>query len=102
MKNNIGLWAAVALLSILVSGCTSIRTRNEMLRENWDIYPGVQRDVTEIGDAFSGKLGKPGWINAVIAPILLIDLPLSATFDTIALPYDLYRVYYPDATVKGQ
>lgn len=103
MKNSTGLLVVAALSSILVSGCTSIRTRDEMLREkNWDIYPGVQRDVMEIGDAFSGNLRQPGWVNAIVAPILLVDLPISAVFDTVVLPYDLYRVSDPKAFGEGR
>lgn len=102
MKNNMKLWAIFALSSILVCGCTSIRTRSEMLQDQWKVYPGVQQDVTEIGDAFSGELQEPGWIRAMVASILVVDLPFSTVFDTIVMPYDLYRVYQPKAEAEGQ
>jgi uncharacterized protein YceK len=84
--------AALALLTLLNSGCTSIRARTEMPENDWNVYPGVRRDVSELGDAFTGNLKGPAWSPVLVAPILVADMPFSATMDTVALPYDLYRV----------
>lgn len=102
MKTPIKLIFAMALAGVLLSACTSMRTRYDTPRENWSIYPGVRKDITEIGSAFRGELRTPAWVNGVVAPILLVDLPVSATFDTVALPYDLCRVYHPKVTVKSE
>jgi len=28
--------------------------------------------------------------------MLIVDLPFSAVFDTVVMPYDLYRIYSPN------
>lgn len=82
--------AIVVLLSLQGSGCSSLRARSEILGESWTLYPGVQQDLVDIDNLYSGKLQA----NAVVLPILYIDLPFSAIFDTVVLPYDLYRTNF--------
>jgi uncharacterized protein YceK len=98
MKADTGKWAIVVLLGILASGCSSIRARTEILEKEWTVYPGVRQDTKELGDVFSGERPGPGWINGLVASILILDLPFSAIFDTIAVPYDLHRSYTPEVS----
>ncbi|MDD5319608.1 MAG: YceK/YidQ family lipoprotein [Methylococcales bacterium] len=95
MKSDIGIWAVVVLMSFLMFGCSSIRARTETPDKKWTVYPGIQLDVKETGKLFSGKSPDPGWIDGVVAAILIADLPFSAVFDTVVAPYDLYRIYTP-------
>ena len=84
--------AALALLTLMHSGCTSIRARTEMPDNDWKVYPGMRRDVSDLDDAFTGKLKGQAWSPTMVVPILVADMPFSATLDTLALPYDIYRV----------
>lgn len=90
--------AFLVLTALLGAGCTSIRTRTELPATNWTLYPGIQRDAADLGDAFEGKLKGPAWTPVMVVPILVIDLPFSALLDTVALPYDIYRVEGRSAT----
>ncbi len=89
--------ATLVVLALLISGCSSIRARTELNPDHWQVYPGIQRDVSDLGDAFSGKLKGPAWTPAVVVPMLVGDLPFSTAFDTLALPYDIYRIEQGDA-----
>jgi len=93
MKFGIGIWALVVFISILMSGCSSIRARTEASDKKWTVYPGIQQDVKETGKLFSGERSEPDWEKGLIATILIFDLPFSAVFDTVVVPYDLYRIY---------
>lgn len=95
MKFGIGIWALVVFISILMSGCSSIRARTEASDKKWTVYPGIQQDVKETGKLFSGERSEPDWVTGLIATILIFDLPFSAVFDTVVSPYDLYRIYAP-------
>lgn len=86
------LMTVLVLTALLGAGCTSIRTRTELRAADWSLYPGIMRDASDLGDAFEGKLKGPSWTPVVVVPILIIDLPFSALLDTVALPYDIYRV----------
>ena len=102
MKADFGKWGIIVLLSVLGSGCSSIRARTETLDKEWTVYPGVQQDAKEVGEIFSGERPKPGWINGLVASILIVDLPFSVVFDTIAAPYDLYRIYTPKVSGEAR
>jgi uncharacterized protein YceK len=91
MKQRL-LLRSLLLTTLLASGCTSIRTRTELPAADWKIYPGVQRDVADLGLAFEGKLKGPAWTPVMVVPILIADAPFSGALDTLALPYDLYRL----------
>jgi uncharacterized protein YceK len=95
MKSNIGIWAVVVLMSFLMFGCSSIRARTETPDKDWTVYPGIQQDVKETGELFSGERSEPDWVKGLITAILIADLPFSAVFDTVVVPYDLYRIYIP-------
>lgn len=72
-----------------------------MLDDRWTAYPGVQLDVNEMAEIFGGERQQSGWINGLVTSILVFDLPVSAVFDTLVLPYDFYRIETPggsDAT----
>ena len=93
MKLVIGKWAVVVLMSFLMLSCSSIRARSEASNKQWTVYPGIQQDVKDIGGLFSGKSSDPDWIKGVMATIYTVDLPFSAVFDTVVVPYDLYRMH---------
>jgi uncharacterized protein YceK len=104
MKFNFGRRTAVVLLSLLMLGCSSIRARYDILEENheWMVYPGVRRDVNDMGRLVRGQPLQPdegglepGWVKGIVAFILTFDLPFSTVFDTVVAPYDLYRIYNP-------
>ena len=95
MKLVIGKWAMIFLMSFLMAGCSSIRARTETPDKEWTVYPGIQQDVKETGELFSGKHSEPDWVKGLIVTILIFDLPFSAVFDTVVSPYDLYRIYAP-------
>lgn len=95
MKSDFGRWIVVALVSILVSGCSSIRARTETPDKQWIVYPGIHRDIKDTGGLFRSKNSDPAWAKGMVATMLVIDLPFSAVFDTVVAPYDLYRIYAP-------
>jgi uncharacterized protein YceK len=95
MKSDIGIWVVIVLMSFLMSGCSSIRARTETPDKEWTVYPGIQQDVKETGELFSGKRSEPDWVKGLITAILIADLPFSTVFDTVVAPYDLYRIYTP-------
>lgn len=86
----------VILLGAAMLGCSSIRARNETPNEEWMVYPGTRKDVEEMGEIFKGERAEPGWIQGIITTMLIIDLPISTTFDTVVVPYDVYRIYNPE------
>ena len=88
--------AALALITGLVSGCTTVRARTEMPSDDWKVYPGIRRDVTDLEDAFAGKLKGPAWTTTMVVPILVGDMPFSTVVDTGAFPYDLFRIQQLD------
>lgn len=100
MKSDIGRWAVVILISILMFGCSSIRARTETSDKEWKVYPGLQQDIKETRELFSGERLEPDWVKGLIATMLIADLPFSAVFDTLVAPYDLYRIYTPKNSGK--
>ena len=101
MKSVIERWAVVVFMSFLMFGCSSIRARTENPDKEWTVDPGIQQDVKDTGELFSGKSSKPDWIKGVMATIYIVDLPFSAVFDTVIVPYDLYRIYTPKYSGKA-
>jgi uncharacterized protein YceK len=79
---------AIGLICILSSGCATVLTRSSDkygIFHKHGAYPATQLDA----ELISSGTGEPTY------PLLLmgciIDLPLSATFDTFLLPYDLIK-----------
>ena len=95
MKLAIGRWAVVVLMSFLMLGCSSIRARTKTPDKEWTVYPGIRQGIKDTSELFSDKSSNPDWIKGVIATILIVDLPFSVVFDTVVVPYDLYRIYTP-------
>jgi len=95
MKSGIGIWAVIVFMSFLMSGCSSIRARTGIPAQEWTVYPGIQQDLKETAEIFSGKRPEPDWVKGLIAAILFADLPFSVVFDTVLVPYDLYQIYTP-------
>ncbi|MEQ2008017.1 MAG: YceK/YidQ family lipoprotein [Limisphaerales bacterium] len=63
-------------------GCASYYTRRGGPTDG--TYPGLRNNLEAAKDT--------GHVPAVLAyPALLIDTPLSAAFDTLALPFDLLK-----------
>lgn len=103
---------AVICVSTLacVSGCASIYTRSRPLPQLEDhgcmpryIYPGTEISAHMAGSLFT-RLDRPAECDGyeyVLGPIGLIDLPFSFVLDTIAFPYDFYRVTLGDRTRTG-
>lgn len=102
MKANTGRRVVVVLLSIIMFGCSSIRARDEITNEEWTVYPGPQKSIKEMGEIFSGERPEPRWIKGLITTILIFDLPISTVFDTVVIPYDVYRIYNPEAFKKSR
>ncbi len=82
----------ILLLGIMLGGCSSIRARDAIPATQWKVYPGVRQDVKELGEIVTGQREDPAWVKALVTVMLLADLPVSAVFDTLASPYDLYRI----------
>ncbi len=96
MKSDIGRWIVIVFMSCLILSCSSIRARTETPNKEWTVYPGIRQDIKDTGGVFSGKSSDPGWVKGLVTTILIVDLPFSAAFDTIVMPYDLYRIYVPN------
>lgn len=96
MTSRLTSGIALTVLILMVSGCSSVRSRTEMSTENWKVYPGVRQDFSDLDDAFAGKLKGPDWTPAMVVPILVGDIPFSTVVDTAALPYDLYQIGQQD------
>jgi uncharacterized protein YceK len=102
MKFDIGRWAVVVFISFFMIGCSSIRARTETPDKEWTVYPGIQQDIKETSELFSGERSEPDWVTGLIATILIFDLPFSAVFDTVVVPYDLYRINTPKRFGDGR
>ena len=94
-KRNFAI--TLILIAILASGCASIRARTEVLpRQGWTVYPGARQGAQDIEAAVDGRLPYPRWVQVLLLPAFVADLPLGAALDTLALPYDLYRIHHPE------
>lgn len=102
MKTNSGKYIAVILSSLFVLGCSSIRARTDTAAADWMIYPGVQKDVKEMGEILRSQRKEPLWVKGLATTILIADLPLTVVFDTLALPYDWYRISTPQAQAEAR
>lgn len=78
----------MVMIAIALTGCSSIRSRNDTSAEAWTVFPGIQRDATDMAGTLTGKV-QPLWTSALVGPVLLADVPFSLAMDTLALPYDL-------------
>lgn len=95
MKSAFGRWMTVVFISSFILGCSSIRARTETSDKKWTVYPGIRQDIKDTGGVFSDKNSDPGWVKGMVTTMLILDLPFSAVFDTVVIPYDLYRIYVP-------
>lgn len=84
-------WLLMAGLLLMTTGCSSVRSRYDTPPEQWTVYPGIQRDGQDMVGTLSGDV-KPVWTSALVAPVLVADVPFSLVTDTFALPYDLYTL----------
>lgn len=97
MKTNQYISIVIVLSSLFLLGCSSIRARDATPASEWTVYPGVQQDIKEMGEIVTGQREEPLWIQALVTTILIADLPVSTVFDTLVVPYDLYRIFTPEA-----
>ena len=88
------------VLAMTLSGCSSIRSRYDTAPEDWTVFPGIQRDGTDMVGTLSGEV-RPLWTSALVGPVLLADVPFSLVTDTLALPYDLYEMGNKDPAQKA-
>jgi uncharacterized protein YceK len=95
MKSAIGRWITLVFISSFILGCSSIRARRETPDKEWTVYPGIRQDIKDTGGVFSDKNPDPGWVKGMVTTMLILDLPFSAAFDTVVMPYDLYLIYVP-------
>ncbi|BCX81241.1 hypothetical protein MIT9_P0819 [Methylomarinovum caldicuralii] len=86
----------IAALTLFLAGCSSIRARDASPLAERTVYPGVRQDLREMAEIVTGQRREPVWIQTLVATILTADLPVSAVFDTLVLPYDLYWLHAPE------
>lgn len=87
----------LGVLSWVLSGCGSVST---VLQDDADAARDLRKKKTycqSIPRVYSGlafdfcTLNAPPDPTGMLAPFVLLDLPLSAVFDTLSLPYTIYR-----------
>ncbi|MBC3774531.1 YceK/YidQ family lipoprotein [Pseudomonas sp. SWRI99] len=88
---------ASGALAWVLSGCGSAAT---VLQDDAEAARDLRKQKTycqSIPRVYSGLafdfcvLNAPPDPTGFLAPFVLLDLPLSAVFDTVALPYTIYR-----------
>lgn len=75
----------LSALIVLAPGCSSILTRMAAPNSN-PIYAGVRTDANL---AMNKDIERK---HTAFLALVAIDVPLSFTFDTVALPFDLYKL----------
>ncbi|WP_277760322.1 YceK/YidQ family lipoprotein [Pseudomonas sp. A34-9] len=84
-------------LSSVLAGCGSVMT---VLQDDADVARDMRKQNTycqSIPRIYSGLafdfcvLNAPPDPSGFLVPFVLLDLPLSGVFDTVALPYTVYR-----------
>ncbi|MCF5702214.1 YceK/YidQ family lipoprotein [Pseudomonas syringae] len=89
--------ATLAVFSWVLSGCGSALT---VLQDDADVARDMRKQKTycqSIPRIYSGLafdfcvLNAPPDPTGFLVPFVLLDLPLSGVFDTVSLPYTLYR-----------
>jgi len=91
MQKPITTRTVIILLALTMAGCSSIRSRYDTSAADWTVYPGIQRDGSDMVGTLKGEV-QPVWTSALVGPVLLADVPFSLVTDTFALPYDLYEI----------
>ncbi|VEF07471.1 lipoprotein [Pseudomonas fluorescens] len=84
-------------VSAVLSGCGSVLT---VLQDDADVARDMRKQKTycqSIPRIYSGLaydfcvLNAPPDPTGFLVPFVLLDLPLSGVFDTVSLPYTIYR-----------
>ena len=87
----------VSAISWVLAGCGSAMT---VLQDDADVARDMRKQKTycqSIPRVYSGLafdfcvLNAPPDPSGFLVPFVLLDLPLSGVFDTVALPYTVYR-----------
>lgn len=87
-----GIMAARVLLAVVAggtsAGCGTIASRGTN-SPDWDtrVYGGVVDDAGELTAAFRGE--DEDGVSLLVAPIVLLDIPLSFVADTLLLPWTI-------------
>jgi uncharacterized protein YceK len=89
----------LGVFSWVLTGCGTVMS---VLQSDADVAQDLRRQKTycqAIPRVYSGlaydfcMLNGPPQPGGIMAPALLLDLPLSGVFDTISLPYTIYRQF---------
>ncbi|WP_339538296.1 YceK/YidQ family lipoprotein [Pseudomonas sp. RA_15y_Pfl2_54] len=89
--------ATLGVFSLILAGCGSAMT---VLQDDADVARDMRKQKTycqSIPRIYSGLaydfcvLNAPPDPGGYLVPFVLLDLPLSGVFDTVALPYTIYR-----------
>ena len=106
--NNIRPCITTSLLAglLLSSGCASIISRQSSLESRTAFYPGTVLDAGIIVAApaylVSGADDNPWVVLALpLLPLAVVDLGLSAVYDTLFLPHDTWQ-YFQTTHRQGQ
>ena len=87
--------ATFSLLTILLSSCSTMEVHNtqatNVCGHTGYIYGGLISDGQMIFSVVNPNTEMPSSDRLFYMAYSLIDLPFSATFDTIALPIAIYR-----------
>ncbi|MBV7478065.1 YceK/YidQ family lipoprotein [Pseudomonas sp. PDM31] len=87
----------IGAVSLMLSGCGTAHT---VLQSDADAARGLRKQKTYCQSTprvYSGLaydfcvLNAPPDPTGVLLPFVLLDLPLSGVFDTVSLPYTIYR-----------
>lgn len=95
------------ILCIAASGCGSLMVhvqapmsdsvRDPRLEAPTPIFGGVMTDLHAIAiDSWNPKSAEPWYVNVLIVPLAIIDLPFSLVLDLCYLPWDI--AYWPEWT----
>ncbi|WP_347253827.1 YceK/YidQ family lipoprotein [Leminorella grimontii] len=75
--------SGILLTTLFLSGCSSIVMRSTGY-DDYAVYPGVRESVKVLNYRCSAACIE----DAIIKPLLFIDLPFSFVLDTVLLPVD--------------
>jgi len=91
-------WMALYGILIVCTGCASVLSHTES-QEEVGPYAGIRADGQML--AHPNSIQEPPVHPAVVVPITILDLPLSAALDTLLLPIDLtYRKTEAPAAIE--
>ncbi len=87
MTRTVTMCGIALVACALTSGCASIITRSA--GDVNEFYIGAKTDCAILGESGKGDFGA---YTSGLAPLALLDLPLSIVLDTVLLPVDVFLV----------